>query len=130
MNNIKRLLGLVAVVPLADACSSSEVNPKPTANFTIDITNPAYSSLLVVGGVVNVQGIFIVRESQSTYVGLSHVCTHAGCTVNFSSSSKQFVCPCHGGVYDIYGRVVSGPPPSPLAQYQVSLTGNMLTVTG
>ena len=129
LQQIRNIVGLGAILPIVDACSSQEVNPKPPANFTLDLTNPLYSALSVVGGVVNVQGVFIVRKSTSAYIGLSQICTHAGCTIGFSQGPKEFVCPCHGGVYDLSGNVVSGPPPSPLARYQVVANGNILTIT-
>lgn len=113
-----------------ESCSSSSVNPKPAANFTIDLNDSKYASLNNVGGVVLEKGVFIVCTAQSSYIALSRVCTHAGCSVNFNSSAKNFNCPCHGGIYDINGKVVSGPPPAPLAQYQVTLSGTTLTIAG
>lgn len=44
----------------------------------------------------------------------SSVCTHLGCLVNWDNNKKEFLCPCHGGKYDIYGNVTAGPPPRPL----------------
>ncbi len=41
-------------------------------------------------------------------------CTHLGCTPNFiddDGTAAHIVCPCHGGIYDTLGRVLSGPPP-------------------
>lgn len=41
-------------------------------------------------------------------------CTHLGCTPNLideSGAVAHIVCPCHGGIYDTLGRVLSGPPP-------------------
>ncbi len=111
-------------------CSTNSVTPKPPANFSIDLTSSTYNALKTVGGVVSVQGIFIIRTSQSTYLALSNICTHQGCAVNYSSSGKRFVCPCHGGEFDMTGNVVSGPPQSPLAKYQTVLNGNTLTVSG
>lgn len=124
----KSLVSAGALLPLLDACSSQEVAPK-SGGFTVDLSNPANSSLQKIGGVLLVQGIFIVRTDQSTYIGLSQICTHQGCSVNFVSSAKEFVCPCHGGVFDINGSVVSGPPPSSLSKYAVSVSGNILTVS-
>lgn len=63
---------------------------------------------------------WLVHTSASHFVAFSAVCTHAGCTVNFDSSSMQFVCPCHGGTYDAKtGQVLGGPPPAPLAAIPV-----------
>jgi hypothetical protein len=32
-------------------------------------------------------------------------------------ASERFICPCHGGVYDLLGRRVGGPPPRPLDRF-------------
>ena len=67
---------------------------------------------------------WLIRSGSQRYDAFSAVCTHAGCTVDFDSSSKQFVCPCHGGTYSASdGRVLGGPPPSPLARIKVALSG-------
>jgi thiosulfate dehydrogenase [quinone] large subunit len=65
---------------------------------------------------------WLVHPSASQFVAFSAVCTHAGCTVGFDQSSMHFVCPCHGGTYDARsGRVLAGPPPSPLPHIPVHL---------
>jgi thiosulfate dehydrogenase [quinone] large subunit len=66
------------------------------------------------------QPAWLVHPSSGTFVAFSAVCTHAGCTVQFSSSDLTFVCPCHGGTYSAKtGQVLAGPPPSPLPQIPV-----------
>lgn len=45
------------------------------------------------------------------------VCTHLGCTVN--AIETGYSCPCHGSVYDRYGRNVSGPAPKPLVYFKI-----------
>ena len=62
--------------------------------------------------------VFIDREGDG-YRAMSAICTHLGCRVNWDAPAKQFKCPCHGGVYDREGNVVSGPPPAPLARVTV-----------
>ena len=42
---------------------------------------------------------------------LSPICPHLGCPVSSYPAQKQFVCPCHGGIFDTNGRLISGPPP-------------------
>lgn len=128
--NTKTALGIGIIAQAIESCSSQSVTPKPTANFTLDLTNPANSALSKVGGVLLTNGIYVVCTAQSTYIALSPICTHAGCTVSYSSSQNEFICPCHGGTYNISGKVISGPPPSPLAQYQVTVSGNTLTISG
>lgn len=59
---------------------------------------------------------WLIREDATTFTAFSAVCTHAGCTVNYDRAAHQFACPCHGGTYNATtGRVLGGPPPTPLA---------------
>jgi menaquinol-cytochrome c reductase iron-sulfur subunit len=51
------------------------------------------------------------------YVALSSRCMHLGCPVRYIPAAERFVCPCHGGVYDFTGEVVSGPPVRPLDRF-------------
>lgn len=46
-------------------------------------------------------------------------CAHLGCPV--AGGSGTFVCPCHGGSYDVEGRVTAGPPPRPLDRFQIKV---------
>ena len=72
---------------------------------------------------------WVVHPSGSRFVAFDAVCTHAGCTVNYDPSGVQFVCPCHGGVYDARtGQVLQGPPPAPLRRIPVQVVGGELRV--
>ena len=55
-------------------------------------------------------------------------CTHQGCAIT-GYAGQAFVCPCHGAQFDASGRVLSGPAPSALRQYQAQLAGNVLTIS-
>ena len=56
----------------------------------------------------------ILFKHGTDYKAFSRICTHLGCVVSWDATTKQFKCPCHGGIYDNEGQVVSGPPPAPL----------------
>jgi cytochrome b6-f complex iron-sulfur subunit len=71
--------------------------------------------------------VFIVSSSGKLTV-LSAVCSHLGCLVNYRKESKEFVCPCHGGKYDIAGRNIAGPPPAPLTIYPVEVRKGVVMV--
>jgi len=51
----------------------------------------------------------------------SSVCTHLGCLVNWDNNKKEFLCPCHGGRFDINGGVIKGPPQKPLAKLPLEI---------
>lgn len=48
---------------------------------------------------------------------MSNACTHMGCPVRWERRKKMIVCPCHGGVYDVNGNNIEGPPPRGLWRY-------------
>jgi cytochrome b6-f complex iron-sulfur subunit len=60
----------------------------------------------------------VVREGDKLRA-LSTVCPHLGCRVRWEQ--KRFFCPCHNGVFDREGNVVSGPPPRALDRYEVEV---------
>lgn len=69
---------------------------------------------------VEEQKVFIVKKG-GTIRAISAVCTHLGCTVNWSQAAGKFLCPCHGSRFDPSGKNVAGPAPSPLQWFEVSL---------
>ena len=128
---IKSVCALGGVALVGSVLIESCQKPTPI-NFTLDLTAAANAPLKNLGGsVVNTaNSIIIIRTGTSAYSALSNVCTHNGCTVGYQSNSQQLYCPCHGGTFDINGKVLAGPPPTPLTKYTVSLSGNILTVSG
>jgi Rieske Fe-S protein len=48
---------------------------------------------------------------------VSNHCTHLGCPVRWIEEKGEILCPCHGGIYDINGDYVGGPPPRGLYRY-------------
>ena len=50
---------------------------------------------------------------------LSNSCAHLGCPVRWVivEGHGEFLCPCHGGIYDINGNWVGGPPPRGMYRY-------------
>ncbi len=68
--------------------------------------------------------LMIVRTGEREVKAISTVCTHLGCSVYWQKDKKQFYCPCHQGIFDKDGYVLSGPPPKPLNSYKVELKGD------
>jgi len=58
--------------------------------------------------------VFITRAPDGSLSSLSATCTHLGCLVSYNRVLGEFVCPCHGGRYNLQGDVIGGPPPRPL----------------
>jgi len=71
--------------------------------------------------------IFIVKTDTKLF-SLSPVCTHLGCLVAWQRLAERFVCPCHGGQYDTDGKVVAGPPPTPLNRLPLKIKDGKILV--
>jgi Rieske Fe-S protein len=57
-------------------------------------------------------------EDENGYIAISTRCAHLGCPVRYVDAAGNFICPCHGGVYDFQGKVIGGPPVRPLDRFQ------------
>lgn len=58
----------------------------------------------------------------------SAICTHLGCIVEWNDRKRRIECPCHAGIFDVNGRVVSGPPPRPLPEHTVRIIDGKIFV--
>ncbi|MBI4179661.1 Rieske (2Fe-2S) protein [bacterium] len=72
--------------------------------------------------------ILLVRAGETEFRAFSSACPHLGCIVHWDGPSREFKCPCHAGVFSADGKVVSGPPPSALIAYQVTVTGDQIKI--
>jgi cytochrome b6-f complex iron-sulfur subunit len=63
--------------------------------------------------------VILVRGSDGQYRALAATCTHLDCIVEYRQDRELLWCNCHGGQFDLTGRVVGGPPPRPLRPYRV-----------
>ena len=81
----------------------------------------------VIAGKERKARVFIVSTSEGLNV-FSATCTHLGCLVNYKKEKREFVCPCHGGRYDLTGRNIAGPPPAPLTRFPIKTQDGMIVV--
>jgi menaquinol-cytochrome c reductase iron-sulfur subunit len=106
----------------------------PLGEFeTIPIGIPTYFSFTrkKVNGwenTVTSYGVFAVRKDATNVIVLSNICTHLGCHVTWHKDIQNYVSPCHDGHFDIYGNVLSGPPPRPLDEFKTKIEGGKLSV--
>lgn len=71
--------------------------------------------------------VFIVSSPEGPAV-FSATCSHLGCLVNYNKEKHEFVCPCHGGRYDLSGKNIAGPPPAPLTRFPVRTQDGKLII--
>ena len=74
--------------------------------------------------------VYVFSDNGNDFIALSNICTHLGCRVRWVADQAQFFCPCHNGIFDKSGNVVSGPPPHALDQFEVKVEDGQLYVKG
>ncbi len=70
----------------------------------------------------------LVRGDNGGLKAFSLVCTHLACTVHWNPEKRTFYCPCHDGLFDAEGNVVSGPPPASLGRLKVEVKGDKVII--
>ena len=72
--------------------------------------------------------VYVLSTDGRSFIAMSNICTHLGCHIRWIAEQNHFFCPCHNGVFDKSGNVVSGPPPRPLTRYDVKVENGELFV--
>jgi cytochrome b6-f complex iron-sulfur subunit len=72
--------------------------------------------------------VIIINTRDKGFLAFSKVCTHLGCLVKYDKEQQLFICPCHAGIFDLEGNVVSGPPPRPLQKFAVRVDGDNIVI--
>ncbi len=67
-------------------------------------------------------------DRDTPYIAISDRCVHLGCPVRWVDAAERFICPCHGGVYDLLGKPVAGPPVRPLDRFYTRVNGENVEV--
>lgn len=128
-------LATAGAAVLLGACSSDGATPPAAAGavtitaaqvvIQLDLLNGLRSpgSAYLVGGL----NLIVIRLAGDEYRTFSNVCTHSGCGISVFET-QRLKCQCHGSEFDIDGRNVAGPAPSPLQQFVTTLNGSSRTL--
>jgi cytochrome b6-f complex iron-sulfur subunit len=115
------------------ACSKSSSGgggAAASANFTVDLG----TSLTSVGSSLVQSGVIVVRIAAgnvpTSFTAVQVNCTHEGTSINYNASQGLFVCPNHGSTFTTAGAVTLGPATASLKKYNITISGNTMTVSG
>lgn len=72
--------------------------------------------------------VIVVRTADGVKA-FSGKCPHLGCNIQWDTNTRQFVCPCHQGIFDANGNVVSGPPPRGLTAFKAEIKEKNVYIT-
>lgn len=135
---IQGAMAALVAIPVAGYLIGAIFAPQPTAwvrigpLVNVPLNEPTEFAIQVpiTGSGINTTrpvGVFVLRTGNQIFT-FYNGCTHMGCPVHWIPSSQSFRCPCHGGVYDRLGRVVAGPPPYAMRQFDHKIVNGDLYV--
>ncbi|MCJ7825968.1 MAG: ubiquinol-cytochrome c reductase iron-sulfur subunit [Anaerolineales bacterium] len=84
------------------------------------------------GWIVNREEItvYVLTHDGREFTAMSNICTHLGCRVRWIEDRSQFFCPCHNGVFNQQGEVVSGPAPRSLDRFEIKVEDDQIFMRG
>lgn len=135
--SISQPVGSIVPTVISTQTQSASTNTSQTSGTTSSSVPPGYIFVTAVSYLASKTyayfnhpnfGTSILINYNGGWSAFSAVCTHAGCTVNFTGSSLY--CPCHNANFSAAnGSVQSGPPPTRLAEYGVKIVNGNLYVS-
>lgn len=132
-NFLDRILqgGLLATLGGFLAPALSYLWPVMQSGPSLEMKEVGLENEIPVGGSKKVilagSALLLVRLPDG-FRAFSAICTHLGCIVEWDGPNREILCPCHAGVFDAEGRMVSGPPPRPLPTYKVTVMDGKIYV--
>ena len=127
---------LAACAVCMGACSKgdSSTSTTPVTTVAADFTVNLSTSLLTIGSSLVQDGVIVVRLAAgnvaSSFTAVAVACTHEGTSINFNASGNNFVCPNHGSTFTTSGAVTLGPAGRALKQFNISINGTAMKVSG
>jgi Rieske Fe-S protein len=71
--------------------------------------------------------IYLVKKGTRVQA-LSAICPHLGCVLPWDANRKEFVCPCHGGVFGPDGAYRAGPSRRSMDSLKTQVTNGQVMV--
>jgi Rieske Fe-S protein len=152
MKRIPLFLAIFSLLAIFSCKKDGKANPNPIPYVTVyqsfSMALPPYNNLLLEGHYVyidnaGVRGLLVVHDYLDQYIAFDRVCPYhpgASCAqVSMDKNGLTIYCgtfdtqgkltSCCDSQYDIDGNVKHGPSTYPLKRYNVSVNGNLLTIT-
>jgi menaquinol-cytochrome c reductase iron-sulfur subunit len=132
------LIGTIFALPVISFVRSVLGSGAAETSYTVgdisslqdEVTQVRFTRLIRDGWMVRrvEEYVWIRKKTDGGVVAFEPHCTHLGCAYDWNSNTKQFVCPCHGGKFDLEGNRIAGPPPRPLDQFDVKVEGTQIRI--
>lgn len=99
--------------------------------ITVDLSASSVSSLNQEGGwlLIRDANTLAVNVDGQNIRAFTSVCTHQGCSTNWTFSDSLFECTCHGSRFNTSGQVARGPANRDLEEFSVSRDNDIVNIT-
>jgi menaquinol-cytochrome c reductase iron-sulfur subunit len=106
---VQNVVGTIYRIPKAFFAKIGPLDSFPTGEpvlpkYRSEVTNAYIRSDLL-------RDVWVIRHSDTEVTVFSPICPHLGCRYNWYPQARKFICPCHGSVFSIEGKVLGGPAP-------------------
>lgn len=78
--------------------------------------------------IVSEKAVYVVPGPEGSFRVLSPVCPHLGCLIGWNREKRQFISPCHGGIFGANGELVAGPPRRAMDELETRVKDGKLEV--
>lgn len=103
-----------------------DLNALPTGQ-PVDVNYPDQMTEAYMHETVT-RSLWVIKHSSSEVTVYSPICPHLGCRYNWEPQTQHFVCPCHGSVFALDGKVLAGPAPRSLDTLPTKIENDQLSV--
>ncbi|MCS7261638.1 MAG: Rieske 2Fe-2S domain-containing protein [Anaerolineae bacterium] len=125
------IIGYLIAPALRTGSTAGWISLVPLSALRPGVPTPCSFSRLKQTGWRRMQVIrtaYAILEDSGDVVVLADLCTHLSCRVHWLPERNVFVCPCHDGIFDRQGNVLSGPPPRPLERFETKIEDGQLFI--
>ena len=126
-------IGIGAAFALTATClggCSKDSTPEPKdLDFTLDLSDTAYSNLMIPGGYIIENEIVIARSLSGEYIAATVLCSHEpNKNITYRDTDGVWFCTVHGAEYTEEGEGINALGSNGLTTYNTSLDGNNLRI--
>ncbi len=122
---------LALAVTCLGACSTNVTTPSGPVDFTLDLSQTTYASLLTPGNYLITNNCVVARGTDGLYYAATVICSHQGAkNVYYNKVLNNYTCTQHGAEYSLAGKGLNGNGAGGLTIYSCVLSGTSLHVFG
>lgn len=107
-------LGGFGIIPALKKEKSDWIEAGPASDLSSDQPQERRILAIIKSGWQSekeTRSVWLVKRADKSITAFSASCPHLGCGYRWVAAEHLFKCPCHGSVFDINGKVISGPAP-------------------